>query len=114
MEVTRFKEIYLYKAKNNKVPFIEWLEALDKKVRYRIKERLDRITLGNLGDYKVIEAGVCELRLAFGPGYRIYFGQEQSTIVILLCGGDKSNQNKDIKKAVRYWQDYLARTEHGK
>lgn len=91
-------------------PFTDWLESLkDKTVRYRIKERLDRIAIGNLGDYKSIEKGVYELRFAFGSGYRIYFGKEGNNIIVLLCGGDKSSQKKNIKQAVAYWKDYLSR-----
>jgi putative addiction module killer protein len=80
----------------------------DKILRYRIKERLDRVALGNLGDYKFISNGVYELRLAFGSGYRIYYGSEESTVILLLCGGDKSTQKKDIKKAITYLENYLS------
>ena len=94
---------------NGKAPFVSWLESLkDKTVKYRIKERLDRITLGNLGDYKLIAQGVAELRFNFGSGYRIYFGRRDEEIVLLLCGGDKSMQEQDIKKAKEYWKDYLS------
>jgi putative addiction module killer protein len=115
MRITKFKKIYLYQTKSNRAPFAEWLESLaDKSTRYRIKERLDRIALGNLGDYKAIGAGVFELKMSFGSGYRIYFSQEQSSVIILLCGGDKSTQSKDIKNAITYWRDYLARNKNGK
>jgi len=110
MKVTRIKQIELYTTEKGEQPFIQWLESLkDKAGRYRIKERLDRVALGNLGDHKYIRDGVSELRLDFGPGYRIYFGEERETIVLLLCGGDKSTQRKDIKKAITYWKDYLLR-----
>ncbi len=95
---------------NGKRPFVEWLENLKNKTdRYRIKERLDRITLGNFGDHKNVANGVYELRLTFGPGYRIYYGIENKNIIILLCGGDKSSQKKDIKNATKYLNDYLSR-----
>lgn len=104
------KQIEIYCTNKGKTPFISWLESLkDSKFRYRIKERLDRVTLGNMGDYKSIKHGVLELRLDFGPGYRIYFGEENQKIVILLCGGNKSTQEKDIKNAIKYWEDYLSR-----
>ena len=104
------KQIEIYCATNGKKPFISWLESLkDKKFRYRIKERLDRIALGNMGDCKPIAQGVSELRFDFGPGYRVYFGEKNQKMVILLCGGDKSTQDKDIKKAIKYWEDYLSR-----
>ncbi|MFO1257109.1 MAG: type II toxin-antitoxin system RelE/ParE family toxin [Gammaproteobacteria bacterium] len=87
------RQIEIYCSTNGKQPFTAWLESLkDNKSRYRIKERLDRIALGNLGDCKPLTHGVFELRLDFGPGYRIYFGEENQKIVILLCGGDKSTQ----------------------
>jgi putative addiction module killer protein len=66
----------------------------------RLKERLDRVALGNLGDYKQINKDIFELRLAFGAGYRIYFYEEDRKIVLLLSGGNKSTQKKDIKKAM--------------
>jgi putative addiction module killer protein len=104
------KQMEIYSAINGKKPFISWLESLkDNKARYRIKERLDRIALGNMGDCKPIKQGVFELRLDFGPGYRVYFGEENQKMVILLCGGDKSIQEKDIKRVIKYWQDYLSR-----
>ena len=102
--------IEIYVTQNGKKPFIDWLESLkDKTVRYRIKERLDRVALGNLGDYKIIENQVYEFRFAFGSGYRIYFGKEGDNIILLLCGGNKSSQKKDIKNAIAYWKDYLSR-----
>lgn len=101
------RQIEIFCTTNGKKPFVSWLESLkDKKIRYRIKERLDRIALGNMGDCKPIREGVSELRLDFGPGYRIYFAEEKQKIVILLCGGDKSTQEKDIKKAIQYWEIY--------
>ncbi|MFT3741305.1 MAG: type II toxin-antitoxin system RelE/ParE family toxin [Gammaproteobacteria bacterium] len=102
-------DIEIYTKDNGCAPVIEWLESLDKKVRYRVKERLDRIALGNLGDYKTLSEGVCELRLAFGPGFRIYFSKIGDTIILLLNSGNKSTQNKDIKQAVAYWKDYLSK-----
>ncbi len=109
MEVSK-KQIEIYSFVNGKKPFVSWLESLkDKKIRYKIKERLDRIALGNMGDCKSIKQGVFELRLDFGPGYRVYFGEENQKVVILLCGGDKSTQETDIKKAIKLWQDYLSR-----
>ncbi len=64
---------------------------------------------GNLGDCSVVGAGVYEMRIHFGPGYRVYFGQEGTHIIVLLCGGDKSTQAKDIKRAQEYWADYCGR-----
>ena len=68
--------------------------------------RLDRVSLGNFGDCHGVGDGVQELRIDYGPGYRVYFGQVGSTIVLLLFGGDKSTQAKDIEQAKRYWNEY--------
>lgn len=87
-------------------PFDEWFNQLDINTQVRIDARLDRISLGNFGDYKIIEEGIFELRFHFGAGYRIYYGLDGKNIVILLIGGSKKRQNKDIKIAIRYWQEY--------
>lgn len=110
MQSTKENQLKIYVTKNGKKPFVNWLESLKNKVdRYRIKERLDRVALGNLGDYKPVGESIYELRLKFGSGYRIYFGRDGEKVILLLSGGDKSTQRKDIKKASDYWQDYLAR-----
>ena len=75
----------------------------------RIQARLDRVEKGNFGDHRPVGEGVWELRFDFGSGYRIYFVEEGDVIVILLCGGDKSSQVKDIKTAKIYWQELLER-----
>lgn len=103
----QLRQIERYVTPNGKIPFSEWLDSLrDRRARVRIKLRLDRIEQGNLGDYRSVGAGVFELRIDYGPGYRVYFGQVGSTIVLLLCGGDKSTQEQDIRKAQEYWEDY--------
>lgn len=101
------RAIELYVSPDGKTPFTEWLNALkDTKARAKIRVRLDRLKLGNLGDCRSVGAGVFELRVDFGPGYRVYFGQVGTQIVVLLWGGDKSTQDADIKKAQAYWADY--------
>ena len=83
------------------------MESLeDRKGRSVIRARLDRLEAGNPGDHRSVGEGVQELRIDFGPGYRVYYGEEGSTIVIVLCGGDKSSQEKDVRKAQEYWADY--------
>jgi putative addiction module killer protein len=109
MQIIIQRTLEVYVTKNSKKPFIEWLEQLDDVIRYRIKEKLDQVMLGNLGDHKFLEDGIFELRLNFGSGYRIYYGVIGRNIILLLCGGNKSTQRRDIKKATAYWQDYLSR-----
>lgn len=90
-----------------KEPFIEWLESIkDRKNRSRIITRLDRLEVGNPGDFRHLGNGLFELRLDFGPGYRIYYGEDDTVILILLMGGDKGTQSADIKKAQSYWKRY--------
>ncbi|MEC4985513.1 MAG: type II toxin-antitoxin system RelE/ParE family toxin [Oscillatoria sp. PMC 1076.18] len=104
------REIRRYITSDNKVPFAEWFDSLrDLKVKTKINKRLRKVSQGNLGDSKFIGEGVCELRINFGAGYRIYFGQIETTIILLLCGGDKSTQERDIAKALEYWRDYRRR-----
>ncbi len=94
--------------------FREWLDTLEIAVRARIQARILRFELGNLGDHKSVGGGVWETRLFFGPGYRIYFGKEGASVVLLLLGGDKSSQRRDIAKARQLWREYLEATQHGK
>ncbi|MCP5200391.1 MAG: type II toxin-antitoxin system RelE/ParE family toxin [Gammaproteobacteria bacterium] len=82
--------------------FAAWLDGLrDIKARARILVRLDRLAEGNPGDVKPVGEGVSELRIDYGPGYRVYFKKQGRTIVILLSGGDKRNQRRDIERALR-------------
>jgi len=104
------KTILTYVKANGNIPFNEWLDSLkDRKTRAIIRARINRVRLGNLGDCKSVGEGVMELRIKFGAGYRIYFGQEGDTVIILLSGGDKSSQDQDIKQAKQYWKDYKRR-----
>ncbi|MEN0118938.1 MAG: type II toxin-antitoxin system RelE/ParE family toxin [Agrobacterium cavarae] len=80
--------------------FSNWLTKLkDVQARARIVRRVDRLQRGNLGDVKPVGEGVSELRIDYGPGYRVYFIQEGKLIIVLLCGGDKSSQSRDISQA---------------
>lgn len=103
-------EIRHYVTASGRDLFQEWLDDLgDLKGRVIIQRRIDRILKGNLGDHKFCEDGVWELRIDFGPGYRVYHAQDAATTVLLLCGGSKRSQSADIKQAVRYWLDYQGR-----
>lgn len=82
--------------------FAQWLDALrDIKARARVQARLDRMAEGNPGDVKPVGEGVSELRIDFGPGYRVYFKSRGRVLIVLLAGGDKKTQAGDIKKALR-------------
>lgn len=82
--------------------FMKWLDALtDARAFAKIAIRLERAALGNFGDVEPVGEGVSEMRIHYGPGYRVYFVQRGSTVVVLLCGGDKSTQARDIKVARR-------------
>ena len=104
-------ELRQYQTTDGKVPFAEWLEGLrDSMARGRIIARLDRLVVGLRGDWRAVGGGVSELRIDHGPGYRVYYAQHGSKLIILLCGGDKSSQAKDIEQAHAYWKDYKERS----
>ena len=91
------------------MPFEEWLDELnDKRAAARVLARLARLRQGNPGDCKPVGEGVSEMRVDYGPGYRVYFGQKGATLVVLLCGGDKHTQNRDIVFAKQYWREFKA------
>ena len=106
----RLVEVRHYVTASGIDPYQQWLDTLkDLKGRVAIQRRIDRLTAGNFGDHKFCREGVWELRIDFGPGYRVYYAQEGKSIVLLLCGGSKRAQAADIKEAVRYWRDYQRR-----
>ena len=105
------KQVIVFRDAAGNEPFTGWLNSLrDPTTRRRILKRLLRLEQGHYGDYKPVGAGVNELRFFFGAGYRIYFAEDGETIVVLLCGGDKDSQRRDIQQAQAYWQEYQ---EHG-
>jgi putative addiction module killer protein len=97
-----------YSTSTGKEPFRDWLNKIDPNVRAIIRTRLIRVRMGNFGDCKQIKGvkGLWELRIDHGAGYRIYYGKKGGTMVVVLLGGDKASQDRDIKKAHRYWCDY--------
>lgn len=108
-------ELHLYQTSAGERPFVDWLEALrDRQARARIDARLARAVGGNLGDVEPVGEGVMELRIDWGPGYRVYFARVGKVIVLLLCGGDKRMQQKDIKRAKAYFEDFKARSAQKK
>ena len=106
--------VRVYVADDGTTPFRDWLAKLEMPTKARVQARLLRFELGNLGDHKSIGAGVWEARLFFGPGYRLYFGKENPSSIVLLLGGSKSSQRTDVRRARRFWRDYLEGNQHGK
>jgi putative addiction module killer protein len=104
------KQVIFYADDSGREPFTEWLDNLRNIIgRQRILTRLARLEQGNYGDYRPVGEGVNELRMFFGPGYRVYFGEDGEDIVVLLCGGDKDSQQHDIRQAKFYWKEYNKR-----
>ncbi len=91
---------------NNKAPFVEWMNSLDKVTKARVQSRLTRLLENNFGDHKRINNEISELRLKFGSGYRIYYTEVDNVIVLLINGGNKSTQSKDIEKAKSILQEW--------
>jgi putative addiction module killer protein len=101
-----------YLTASGRCPFREWTESVKSRtVKAAVAARINRIRSGTLGDWKVVGNGVFELRVDLGPGYRVYFGRDGETVVILLNGGEKRSQESDIKRAKGYWSDYETRTK---
>lgn len=103
-------EIRHYLTASGTDPYQQWLDELkDLRGRVAIQRRIDRLGRGNFGDHRFCRDGVWELRIDFGPGYRVYYAQESGTIVLLLSGGSKRTQSADIEDAVEHWRDYQRR-----
>jgi len=98
--------VSIYHANNGKCYFRDWVKTLDNVVRARIQRKLDQVEEGNLGDTKPVGGGVHELRLHFGPGYRMYFGMDSKEIILLLTGSDKSGQEQAVKLAKALWKEH--------
>lgn len=93
-------------------PYADWIKALaDRKAQARIEARIDRLERGLLGDVEFCGEGVWELRIDWGPGYRVYYARSGRQVILLLLGGDKRKQDADIKTAKEYWNDYQQRTK---
>ena len=102
-------DIRKYQSINGRVPFDVWMTKLnDRRAKAKILLRLKRIESGHFGDAKSLGVGIYELRITEGQAYRIYYGRIDDEIVLLLCGGNKATQSKDIKQARQYWSDYNA------
>ena len=103
-------EIRHYLTEQGDDIFGDWLDDLgDRKAAYKIITRVQRLGLGNAGDFRNLDGGVSELKIDFGPGYRVYYARTGKVILMLLCGGDKSTQKQDIEHAKRNLQDFQNR-----
>jgi len=103
-------EVFRYQRDDGREPFSEWLSALrDKIAQARIRIRLRQLQAGSLGDCEPVGDGVIELRVHIGAGYRVYCGRHGKAVVLLLCGGDKSSQKADIKRAKGLWSEWKGR-----
>ena len=105
-------EIRRYVSRSGKDEFDQWLSELpDARAQAKIATRIDRIAAGNFGDCKSLGKGLHELRIDWGPGYRVYYAMVGPASVLLLCGGDKRKQHSDITRAAEYLKDYRKRTQ---
>ena len=104
-------EIRHYITRVGKDVFDDWLSDLaDARTQAKIATRIDRLAAGNFGDCKSLRQGLCELRIDWGPGYRVYYAMLSRASVLLLCGGDKQRQSSDVERALGYLNDYKERT----
>jgi putative addiction module killer protein len=104
--------VRIYRLPSGREPFSDWLKSLkDRQGRAAIEARLARLRVGNLGDYRRLAADLCEMRIHAGPGYRVYFGDVGNEVAILLWGGDKGTQQRDIQKAKQYWDEFKSRSK---
>ncbi len=111
VQATEPKTVIIYQDDKGKELFTEWLDGLrDQRGRRFILRRIGKLEQGLYGDCRPVGEGVSELRIFFGPGYRVYFGEEAGHMVILLCGGEKDSQDRDIQAAKAYWKEYK---DHG-
>ena len=103
-------ELRIYTDSQDRQPLTRWLADLkDIKARAQIRARLARVGAGNLGDCKPLRDGVQELKIDYGPGYRVYLSRQGPVMVLLLCGSDKSDQTKAINQAIEYLNDWKQR-----
>ncbi|MBM4261839.1 MAG: type II toxin-antitoxin system RelE/ParE family toxin [Deltaproteobacteria bacterium] len=105
-------QLRAYVDANDRKPFALWFERLDSTTAAKVTTAVTRLEQGNFSNAKGVGAGVQECKIDFGPGYRIYFGQDGEQLIILLYGGTKKRQDKDIAKAKEYWADYKRRKKH--
>lgn len=111
MEV-RPRDVRNYVTPDGREPYEEWVNSYsERKIRAIIQQRIRRLELGNFGDCRWLAGDLCELKIDYGPGYRVYLGIANRVIVILLCGGTKKTQQQDIQKAEEYWEEFRSRKD---
>jgi putative addiction module killer protein len=104
-------EVRHYVSRSGRDVFDHWLTRLgDARAQAKIAVRIDRLVAGNFGDCKSLRQGLFELRIDWGPGYRVYYTMIRTVCVLLLCGGDKRKQSSDIDRALEYLKDYKERS----
>ena len=106
-------EIRQYVDRHGRTPFLKWLDALNDEAQARVATALERLEGGNLSSIKNVGEGVQEVRIDFGPGYRIYFGWDGESLVVLLAGGSKKRQQADIERAKVLWREFKKRKREG-
>jgi putative addiction module killer protein len=107
------RELCEYISRKGSRPFGKWFDDLDARAAAKVTTALNRLAQGNVSNVKPVGEGVSELKIDFGPGYRVYFGQDGAVLVVLLLGGTKKRQDRDIETAKVYWADYKARKRKG-
>ena len=106
-------EIRYFVAEEGGSPFEDWFSSLAGAARAKVAAALTRLEQGNLSNVKSVGGGVLEYRIDFGPGYRVYFGRDGDVLVVLLTGGTKKRQQRDIERAAGYWASYKRRKRSG-
>jgi putative addiction module killer protein len=105
---SKSREIRYYRMKTGKTPYLEFLRGVrEAKVRIAIDTRVFRAASGNFGDHSSVGGGLFEMRIHLGPGFRVYYGLDGDTVVVVTSGGEKGTQKKDIQNAKAFWEDYL-------
>jgi putative addiction module killer protein len=107
-------EVRYYIPEDGQDPFGKWFAGLDSTARAKVATAIARLEQGNLSNVKPVGSGVLEYRINFGPGYRVYFGRDGDVLVILLTGGTKQRQQRDIETATAFWDSYRRRKRGGR
>jgi putative addiction module killer protein len=102
-------QLVTYETEDGRIPFQKWFDGLDAVAATKVYVSLARLEAGNTSNLKSVGEGVLEQRIDFGPGYRVYLGRDGDTLIILLAGGTKQRQQRDIDDAITRWHDYKTR-----